>query len=101
MPQVVKSRSKDLLQVDDFGTDLTNQTLNRIMEQAVESSPKMSQRGVRKARLLGSAMPCAIRMSRTACPFQIQREIESSLQVGSLGVNKMAFCQGQMSFFYC
>ena len=51
MPQVVKSRSsKDLLQVDDFGTDsLTNQTLNRIMEQAVESSLK---RGVRKARLL-------------------------------------------------
>jgi len=42
MPDVVKSRSsKDLLQVDDFGADsLTNQTLNRIMEQAVESSPK-------------------------------------------------------------
>ncbi len=38
MPQVVKSRSsKDLLQVDDFGNRfLTNQTLNRIMEQAAE-----------------------------------------------------------------
>ena len=45
---------KTFLQVDDFGTDsLTNQTLNRIMEQAVESSPKnASKRGVRKARLL-------------------------------------------------
>ena len=46
MPQVVRVALVKTLQVDDFGTDsLTNQTLNRIMEQAVESSPgKMSQK---------------------------------------------------------
>lgn len=83
MPQVVKSRSsKDLLQVDDFGTDsLTNQTLNRIMEQAVESSPKnVSKELLEKLDyLIGNALRDQDVENRLP---QIQREIESSLQVG-------------------
>ena len=83
MPQVVKSRSsKDLLQVDDFGTDsLTNQTLNRIMEQAVESSPKNVSKEVLEKLdyLIGNALRDQDVENRLP---QIQREIESSLQVG-------------------
>ena len=82
MPQVVKSRSsKDLLQ-DDFGTDsLTNQTLNRIMEQAVESSPKNVSKEVLEKLdyLIGNALRDQDVENRLP---QIQREIESSLQVG-------------------
>ena len=83
MPQVVKSRSsKDLLQVDDFGTDsLTNQTLNRIMEQAVEYSPKNVSKEVLEKLdyLIGNALRDQDVENRLP---QIQREIESSLQVG-------------------
>ena len=83
MPQVVQSQSsKDLLQVDDFGTDsLTNQTLNRIMEQAVESSPKnVSKEMLEKLDyLIGNALRDQDVENRLP---QIQREIESSLQVG-------------------
>ena len=83
MPQVVKSRSsKDLLQVDDFGTDsLTNQTLNRIMEQAVESSPKNVSKEVLEKLdyLIGNALRDQDVENRLP---QIQREMESSLQVG-------------------
>ena len=83
MPQVVQSQSsKDLLQVDDFGTDsLTNQTLNRIMEQAVESSPKnVSKEMLEKLDyLIGNALRYQDVENRLP---QIQREIESSLQVG-------------------
>ena len=83
MPDVVKSRSsKDLLQVDDFGADsLTNQTLNRIMEQAVESSPKNVSKEVLEKLdyLIGNALRNQDVENRLP---QIQREIESSLQVG-------------------
>ena len=82
MPQVVKSRSSNLLQVDDFGTDsLTNQTLNRIMEQAVESSPKNVSKEVLEKLdyLIGNALRDQDVENRLP---QIQREIESSLQVG-------------------
>ena len=85
MPDVVKSRSsKDLLQVDDFGADsLTNQTLNRIMEQAVESSPKNVSKEVLEKLdyLIGNALRDQDVENRLP---QIQREIESSLQVGVL-----------------
>ena len=83
MPQVVQSQSsKDLLQVDDFGTDsLTNQTLNRIMEQAVESSPKNVSKEVLEKLdyLISNALRDQDVENRLP---QIQREIESSLQVG-------------------
>ncbi len=83
MPQVVQSQSsKDLLQVDDFGTDsLTNQTLNRIMEQAVESSPKNVSKEVLEKLdyLISNALRNQDVENRLP---QIQREIESSLQVG-------------------
>ena len=83
MPDVVKSRSsKDLLQVDDFGVDsLTNQTLNRIMEQAVESSPKNVSKEVLEKLdyLIGNALRNQDVENRLP---QSQREIESSLQVG-------------------